>query len=516
MYEWIKSYNVLGLRESIEIPEIPISKLLDDSAKEFSENIACSFREVEYRYSEVLDFVNRLSSYLSKRIEKGDRVLLCLPNCPEFLISEMAVLKAGGICAITNPLQGKAEVNRSIERVKAKFVVSTEVVNEKVPHIVVEHEKRDEFWSTIRDSEPECPEVKINPKEDVAVILFTGGVTGLPKGVMLTHYNITANVFQVLPWILGGALEAFKGSAVLLALPITHSYGHWALHTGVSWATNIIMIPNPSDYDDIAEKVNKYKPLLTVGVPKQYMKLLSKDVDFTLAISGSAPLPKVVAEKHMQKNPLPIIEGYGLTETSPVTHVNIFAIAKFLGKEVDPKIGSIGVPVVGTEAKIVKENGSEAKIGEVGELCIRGPQVMKGYWEAESPIRDGWLYTGDLAYMDEDGFFFIVGRSKEMINVSGYKVYPRIVEETLLRHPAVEMCAVIGVPKKDGSEIVKAFVKLKAGEKAKPEELIEFCAKELPKYAVPREIEIRDNLPTNYVQKILKRLLLEEELKKLQ
>ncbi|MEM2726691.1 MAG: AMP-binding protein [Archaeoglobaceae archaeon] len=515
MYEWLKSYEVLGLRESIDFPEIPLFKFLDDSAAEFPQNVACSFKDDEYKYSEILDFVNRLSNHLSKRVKKGDRVLLSLPNCPEFLISELAVLKAGGICAITNPLQGKAEVNRCIERVKPKVVVSTEVVNENVPHIVVEHEKRDEFWSTIKESEAESPKVEINPKEDVAVILFTGGVTGVPKGVMLTHYNITTNVFQVLPWILGGAAEAFKGSAVLLALPISHSYGHWALHIGVSWATNIIMIPNPSDYDDIAEKINKYKPILTVGVPKQYMKLLSKEVDFTLAISGSAPLPKAVAERHMQKNPLPIIEGYGLTETSPVTHVNIFAIAKFLGKEVDPKIGSIGVPVVGTEAKIVKDNGNTAEIGEVGELYIRGPQVMKGYWEAESPIRDGWLPTGDLAYMDGDGFFYIVGRIKEMINVSGYKVYPRVVEEILLRHPAVEMCAVIGVPKKNGSEIVKAFVKLRSGENVRAEELIDFCAKELPKYAVPKEIEIRDNLPTNYVQKILKRLLLEEELKKI-
>jgi len=217
----------------------------------------------------------------------------------------------------------------------------------------------------------------------------------------------------------------------------------------------------------------------------------------------------------MQKNPIPIIEGYGLTETSPVTHVNIFAIAKFLGMNVDPKIGSIGVPVVGTEAVIVKDNGQTAEVGEVGELYVRGPQVMKGYWEAESPVRDGWLPTGDLAYMDEDGFFYIVGRCKEMINVSGYKVYPRVVEEVLLRHPAVEMCAVIGVPRKDGTEIVKAFLKLRAGEKVEVEEIKEYCARELPKYAVPREIEIRESLPTNYVQKILKRILLEEELRKM-
>jgi len=481
MYEWLKSYHILGLRESVEFPEIPLFKFLEDSAREFPEKTACSFRKYEYRYSQIFDFVLRLSNYFSSRIEKGDRVLLNLPNCPEFLIAEMAVLKAGGICAITNPLQGKSEVNRCIEKVKAKFVVSNEVVNERVPHILVEHEKRDEFWSIVWESEAISPEVEIKPKEDVAVILFTGGVTGIPKGVMLTHYNITTNVLQVLPWILGGAAEAFKGSATLLALPISHSYGHWALHTGVSWAMNIIMIPDPSDYDDIAEKINRYKPILTVGVPKQYIKLLSKEVDFTLAISGSAPLPKAVAEGYAQKHQIPIIEGYGLTETSPVTHVNIFAIAKFLGMDVEPKIGSIGVPVVETEAKIVKEDGSPAKVREVGELYVRGPQVMKGYWEAESPIRDGWLPTGDLAYMDEDGFFYIVGRCKEMINVSGYKVYPRVVEEILLSHPAVEMCAVIGVPRKDGSEIVKAFVKLKKGENVKAEELIEFCTKKLPK-----------------------------------
>ncbi|MFN3384598.1 MAG: AMP-binding protein, partial [Archaeoglobaceae archaeon] len=271
---------------------------------------------------------------------------------------------------------------------------------------------------------------------------------------------------------------------------------------------------DPRNYDDIAEKVNKYKPIMVVGVPKQYMKLLNRNMDILLAISGSAPLPKVVAEKYSEKYPVPLVEGYGLTETSPVTHVNIFAIAKFLGREVDAKLGSIGVPVVGTEAVIIKEDGTIAKSGEVGELYLRGPQVMKGYWNAESPIRDGWLPTGDLAYMDEDGFFFIVGRLKEMINVSGYKVYPRVVEELLMKHPAVEISAVIGVPMADGTELVKAFVKLKDGGKASPEELMAFCARELPKYAVPREIEIRDSLPTNYVQKVLKRLLLEEELRK--
>ncbi len=518
MKPWFKAYKIMGLRESLEpYPEVPLFHFLEESAKNFPDSTAITFLERQMTYSELLDAVNRLSNAFSEHISKGDRVLIALRNCPQLLIAELAALKCGASAVLVSPLHPEKELREIAEKIEPKIVVGeknfweSEVFIKTVPsHFLL----GDDFWKLIASSKPQPPDVDINPREDVAVILFTGGVTGVPKGVMLTHYNLTTNVLQVLPWLLGGAAEGVRGiGSVLLASPIFHSYGHWGMHVGVYWAFNLLIVSDPRNYDEIVEYMKKYSPWVTVGVPGQYMKLIQREIDglWTISVSGSAPLPKRTAKEYERKAGIPIVEGYGLTEASPVTHINIASIARFLGLDAPDKTGSIGVPVPNTDVRILKEDGSIADVGEEGEMQIKGPQVMKGYWKAESPFVDGWLPTGDVAYMDEDGFFYIVDRVKDMINVSGYKVYSRVVEDVLHQHPAVELAAVVGIPdrEREGSERVKAFVKLVDGASASPEELREFCRERLPPYAVPVEVEIRESLPQAETQKILKRLLLE-------
>ncbi len=511
---WLKSYGMMGLRETLQpYPEVPLYQFLDDSAENYSESPAVTFLGKQLTYSELLDAVNRLASSLSEYLEKGDRALISLPNCPQLLISELAVMKCGATAVLLSPIHPDEERKEIAERTTPKVVIAERKFYDADFFVEVKSEEfmNDGLWKLVESGKAEPPEVSIDPKEDVAVMMFTGGVTGVPKGVMLTHYNLTTNVLQVLPWLLGGAAEAVKGNgAILLASPIYHSYGHWGMHVGLYWGFNLLIVSNPRNYDEILNYMKTYSPWVTVGVPGQYIKLINKELEglWTISISGSAPLPKKTAKEYEKKAGIPIIEGYGLTEASPVTHINIASIAKFLGLEAPDKTGSIGVPVPDTDVRIVREDGSVADIGEEGEMQIKGPQVMKGYWQTDSPIVDGWLPTGDIAYMDEDGFFWITDRVKDMINVSGYKVYSRVVEEVIHQHPAIELVAVVGVKDEErGTERVKAFVKLYEGAKATPEEIIEFCRDKLPPYAVPKEVEIRDSLPTTDVGKVLKRLL---------
>lgn len=514
MKPWLKSYGLIGLRETLKpYPEVPLFQFLDDSAGSYPNSPALTFLGKQLSYAELQEAVNRLANVLSEHLGKGDRVLISLPNCPQLLISELAVLKCGATAVLLSPMHPDEERRKIGDRTTPKVLISEEKFYDAELFVQVKPREfmNDNLWETIKEAENKPPRVEINPKEDVAVMMFTGGVTGVPKGVMLTHYNITTNVLQVLPWILGGAAESFKGTgAILLASPIYHSYGHWGMHVGLYWGFNLLIVSDPRNYDEILSYMKTFSPWVTVGVPGQYMKLIQKELEglWTISISGSAPLPTKTAKEYEKKAGIPIIEGYGLTEASPVTHINIASIGRFLGLNVPDKTGSIGVPVPDTEVRIVKLDGTEAAVGEEGEMQIRGPQVMKGYWDSDSPFVDGWLPTGDVAYMDEDGFFWITDRVKDMINVSGYKVYSRVVEEVIHQHPAVELVAVVGVKDEErGTERVKAYVKLYNGAKATPEEIIEFCRNKLPPYAVPREVEIRDSLPTTDVGKVLKRLL---------
>jgi len=372
------------------------------------------------------------------------------------------------------------------------------------------------------DSDP--PQVEIDPREDLAALVFTGGATGKPKGVMLTHYNLTSNTIQSLPWALSPLQDGIRGkSSILIGVPTFHAYGHWAVRAAVYWGLQMILIPDSRDTDVIVELLKRTRPFMASLVPTQYMRLIEKKIGRTNTTfaSGAAPLPPKITKDFKQATGMPITEAYGLTETGPLTHFNLSSFAKITGFMPFEKAGSIGVPVVDTEVKVVDDiTGEDVHPGDVGELYIRGPQVMKGYWpDAGAGLKDGWLPTGDLCRMDEDGYFFLVDRNKDMINVSGNKVYSTRVDEVIFEHPAVASAVTIGVPDpaRPGSERVKAFVVLRGAYdgKVSADEIISHCKEKLAPYAVPKMVEFRESLPLTVTEKLFKKQLRDEEMEKL-
>ncbi len=525
---------------------MPVYRFLEDSAEKFPSNVACIYLDIKITYEELKDKVDRLATALAALgVKKGDRVATILPNCPQFIISDYAVMRLGAVHVPVSVAHKAPDLLHEIgesgaeavicsyrrlklvasikNKTKVKNIIFTPVPvfpDYSIPEIKQEHSAY-LLEDLIENYQPNPPAVNINPIEDLALLPFTGGTTGVPKGVMLTHYNITTNVAQVM-WMMKPLEIALKGKAsVLICVPLFHQYGHGILHQNIAWGLRTLLT-DPRDIDKIVELIKRYRPFMVVGVPTHFMLLLDKNLPRMpiFLYSGAAPLPPDVAEKVEKKIGVPMGEGYGLTEASPVTHLNLSAFSKVTGYMANVK-RSIGVPVPDTEVKIVDpETGEEVPLGEAGELYIRGPQIMKGYWpNPGSGLKDGWLATGDIAKMDEDGYFYIVDRIKDMINVSGMKVYSRVVEDILHQHPAVEMAGVIGVPdpERPGSERVKAFIVLKKGFEGKitPEQIINYCKKKIPPYAVPKFVEFRRYLPLTSVMKILKRKLREEEIAKI-
>jgi long-chain acyl-CoA synthetase len=357
--------------------------------------------------------------------------------------------------------------------------------------------------------------VEVNPNE-VAVLQYTGGTTGLSKGAMLTHRNLVSDVLQCVSW----SQDAVRGEErMLAALPLFHVYGMTVtMNEAIGLAATIILLPR-FNVDEALEAINLYQPTRFPGVPTMYMAIMNHPQvekynisSIRVCSSGSAPMP-IEAQKHFEElTGAKISEGYGLTEASPVTHAN-----PFLGKR---KIGSIGLPRPDVDAKIVDLETGEKDLppGEEGELCIRGPQVMQGYWnrpeETSKTLRNGWLYTGDIGRMDEEGYFYIVDRKKDMIICSGYNVYPREIEEVLYQHPKIQEACIVGMPDPYRGETVKAFVVLKEREEATAEEIIKYCQKNMAKYKVPTLVEFRRELPKSHVGKVLRKILREEEMRK--
>jgi long-chain acyl-CoA synthetase len=373
----------------------------------------------------------------------------------------------------------------------------------------------------IEKYEPKPPEVTIDPLEDLAYVVFTGGATGKPKGVMLTHRNRMANIMQGIPWMMASLAPGIIGkSSVEIPLPLFHSYGQWVMQTAIYWGLKAILIRDPRDTDSIVNLMIENRPFFTSLVPTQLMRMREYDIPRmpVMLMSGAAPLPRQLRDDVSEKLQMPISEGYGLTETGPVTHLDLSGFSKITGFLSEQKY-SIGVPVPDTEVRIVDiDVGKECASNEIGHMYIRGPQVMKGYWPIPgSGLEDGWLPTGDIARMDEDGYFYIVDRVKDMANVSGYKVYTTAVDEVLFKHPAIAMAVAIGIPdpERPGSERIAAFLKLKKDYEGKvsADEIIQFCKKELPPYAVPKVVEFRDNIPFTITEKLYKRKLREEFLK---
>ncbi|MGI1804222.1 AMP-binding protein [Exiguobacterium sp. TDN 0502] len=544
---WLSDYPE-HVPASIDYREVPLYQALDEAAADFPEQRALSFLGKRMTFREVCDEARALGSLLQEHgLKKGDRVGLMLPNCPQYMISYYAVLYAGGIVVQVNPLYTDRELEQILvdsgahllvtldllypkaSRIKAatalKTVVTTSIADylpfpknklypikaRKDNNIIIDTTGSVPFLS-LRGYESITP-VAIQPKEDVAVLQYTGGTTGAPKGVMLTHFNLSANVEQIDKWFY--KYERGDGRKLLAVVPYFHVYGMTCnLNFGIFNAYEQIIVPK-FDIEQVLKTIHKEKPNLFPGAPTMYVGLLNhpklKKYDLSsieACISGSAPLPVEVQEKFEALTGGRIVEGYGLSETSPVTHTNCIW---------DRRIpGTVGIPVPDTQAKIVQADGeTPAAPGEIGEILVTGPQVMKGYWkrpeDTQAVLRNGWLHTGDLGYIGEDHYFRIVDRKKDLIIASGFNIYPREVEEILYEHPAVKEAVVIGVPDAYRGETVKAFIVVKDEMTVTEEELDQFCRKQLASFKVPKQYEFRKELPKTFVGKILRRVLVEEE-----
>ncbi len=549
---WYSHYEK-GVPRSIDYPEKPLWAILKDTAENYPENTALWFEGWQCTYKELYEYSLKFANFLqSLGVQKGDKVAIMLPNVPHYPISYYATLMVGGVVVQLNPLYTPSELEFLLNDSESKVLITLDIFWDTVQRVMDKVNvgryivgKIPDFLPFIKGllyplvanpkpkavsfdgfkffrfseflkhpTEPNFPD--INPKDDLAVLQYTGGTTGTPKGVMLTHFNILANTYQSVSWF----TQLEPGNEVTLCIiPFFHSYGMTvALNFSVKVAAKMVLMPKYHTKDAL-KLIQKHKVTLLPGVPQIYATISNHPEvskynlrSIKACISGAAPLPLKVKEDFERLTGGKLVEGYGLSEASPVTHCNpIYGLNK---------PGSIGLPFPDTDAKIVdiEDGKKEMSVGEPGELIIKGPQVMKGYWkrpdETALVLRDGWLYTGDIAYMDNDGYFYIVDRKKEMIIVGGFNVYPREVEEVLMKHPKVRDAIVVGIEHPIKGEIVKAYVVLKEGMSASSDELINFCKEHLAPYKIPAEIEFRKELPRTVVGKALRRILKEEEEKR--
>ena len=555
---WHRSYDG-GVPPDIEFEEIPLPRVLERTARAHGDAPAVIFLNCRLTYRQLKEDVDRFATALAGLgVTRDTRVAIQLPNLPQTVIAYYATLSLGAQAVMTNPLYVEREITHQwndagcavavvadflfegrIRGIRHELPVKRYIIasipeylrfplnllapiklrKTRPPSIAkVEPDEGIRFMKTlIRTTPPDPPKVAL-AMDDLALLQYTGGTTGLSKGAMLTHRNLSYNAQQVEAWF----TDATPGREVFLAaLPYFHVFGMTvSMNYPVLVAAAMVLLPNPRDISQMAKAIATHRVTLFPGVPAMFNAINNfpgvDTVDLssvTSCFSGSAPLPTDVLERFERLTGSKIVEGFGLTETSPVTHTNPVKGTR--------KIGSIGVPVPGTDAKVVDlaDGVTEVPTGTEGELIIKGPQVMKGYWNkpdaTRDMIRDGWLYTGDIAIVDPDGYFFIVGRQKDMILAGGYNIYPDEVDRVLMGHPAVLEAGTIGIPDQKRGETVKSFVVLKTGHAATTEELIEYCRKELAAYKIPRQIEFRAELPKSTVLKILRRELRDEELAKL-
>ena len=533
---WVRIYEGHVSPET-EIYEGSLTDLLRVSVEEHRDKVALTFYGATFDFAHLGGLTEKMAASLASRgVKKGDRVALMLPNCPQYAISFFATVRLGAIVTQINPMYVEREIEHILEdsgaetivvyseaypRVKA-VIEQTRLRNVVVVHLEGELEELDRehhsFDDFIEIDADPVPEIEITPSEDVAALQYTGGTTGVSKGAMLTHFNLVANVQQTADLFVDDPAAFSSKQKIMAVLPLFHIYGLTCVMLfGIRQGLNQLLLPR-FDADEVMDLVKEEGPVMFAGVPTMYVALVSSGADLKgyrfdevrTFNSGGSALPVNLKRAFEEKTGRVLFEGYGLSEASPVTHLN----PPFIGQG---REGSIGVPIPSTDARIVDvETGTqEQPVGEPGELVIRGPQVMKGYWnmpeETAEVLRDGWLYTGDVARMDEDGYFYIVDRKKDMISAGGYNVYPREIEEVLFEHEGVAEAAAVGVPDEYRGETIKAFIVRKPQSEVTEEEILTHCEQRLAPYKAPTTVEFRDELPKSAVGKILRRVLADEE-----
>ncbi|HET6462115.1 MAG TPA: long-chain fatty acid--CoA ligase [Syntrophales bacterium] len=550
---WQRFYEK-GVPGTITYEEICMPDILDRTAKEFADKTAIIFQGYKITYRQFKEMVDRFATCLADfGIKQGDAVAILLPNLIPCVVAYFSVLKTGAITVMNNPLYTDRELEHQFNDSGARALITLDLLANRMIALRPKTKIKQIVYTSIGDYLPfpksllfplvakkkklaadvkQAPDVftwkgciaKYPPNppavklgfEDVAMYQYTGGTTGVSKGVMLTHANLSKQVQQLEAWFpqFGRGTETVLG-----ALPYFHVFGlSCAMNFGVHCGSSQVLVPRPQP-EPLLESIRQFKPTFVALVPTMYIGMLNhpdlKKTDMSCikgAFSGSAPLPVEVIHEFERLTGAVIVEGFGLTETTPVTHINPFGGIR--------KVGSIGVPISDTECRIVSldDGVTDMQIGEPGELIIKGPQVMKGYKgmpdETANTLRNGWCYTGDIATIDHDGYFYIVDRKKDMIISGGFNIYPRDVDEVLYEHPKVQEACTIGIPDPKRGENVKVFVVLREGVTATQEELLEYCATKLAKYKLPTEIEFRKELPKTNVGKILRKQLRAEELEK--
>lgn len=534
---WLKNYD-FWVPAQITYPRQPLYRILQIAASQFRDRPATSFFGATLSYGELKHRVDRLASTLAEiGIGKADRVGVMLPNCPQYIIAFFAITRLGAMVVNVNPIYTPVELQAVARDSGMRLLITLDTLAGHATQVQPETGIEQIVVTSLAEYSPEfadppniphtlCfnrlieqgsgrpPSVEINPDDDIAVLQYTGGTTGIPKGAMLTHFSIFANVIQSAQW--GGYFTRRGEERILLVIPMFHIYGQTVGMLLSAWNGSMVILLPKYDIQVLLDTIKEQQPTVFPGVPTIYISLLHHKDAPNCGLdkirhfgSGSAPLPLEVIEQFEQLSGSAIREGYGLTEASPTTHSN-----PYLGTR---KAGSVGLPVPDTECRIVDPVLGEDDVqpGLEGELVVRGPQIMKGYWnrpdETVATLRDGWLYTGDIARMDEDGYFYIVQRKKDTVIVSGFKVYPTEVEETLFAHPDIQEAAVIGIPDPYRGEAVKAFVVPKSGHDLSAESVISFSKQRLAKFKVPTTVEIVDALPKSAVGKVLRRVLREQE-----
>jgi acyl-CoA synthetase (AMP-forming)/AMP-acid ligase II len=606
-YPWFKEYKVCGIPQTLEpYPEEPTHFFLDRAARDYP-RMGCVQSGLEISYPEVKEHADKLANALAAMgVEKGDRVATLLPSSIQYVVADTGISKAGAVHVPCSFLEAKDTLAHKFNESSPKALLCLDEHMQmaeylrgymEAANIIVT--KLDDYsgkpsptvpisgahWLTevIDQARPAPPNITFDPARDLETLLFTGGTTGLPKGCMLTHRNIVANAIQNRA-MLGPIAGVFEGNmSVIMGLPFFHSYGHSLMHTQLLNCSTLLLIVDPRDTRTMVSMIEEYHPIMQIGVPTQFMKMLDEDLKKAklIGISGSAALPPNVQEKFEESSGGYVSEGYGLSEMSPVTHFNVSANIRVFGgpkmmrfmnlalfnsmsvavtrafsrvigykrfgnifadivslmakrsrksdklKDVERR-ANIGIPLPDTGVKVVEIDSGKPlsyeelyREGKVGEMLLKGPQRMLGYWPEPGKGLDeeGFVHTGDVVKMDANGYFSIVDRTKDMIIVSGYKVYTREIDDILHEHPATDMAATIGVPdpERPGSERVLVFVQIKRDYRGKvsEQEYVEFLSGKVARYAVPRSVTFLDEMPLTEVFKVNKRVLREMELTKL-